>query len=444
MSARTARTLVAALAAVFLIAAEAPETRTEQYQRLRREGVAAAQAGDLAKAEDALRQALELYPDVPGSYIRLARIQAAAGKTDAALGNLAIYAGMGLTLDVSRDPALKPLADNPEFEPVMARLKLNSQPGQETFVWAKLEPGGGVFEGIVGYEKGFLVSSVATRTLLKVSSQGEVSTFLAPDDETGGLFGMAIDKAGDSLWIAESRGPGIPGSTGEARTGLLKVSLSKRKIVARFLLPNDGIRRQLGDVVIGDDGTIYASDSIGAAIYRLRPGAAKLELLVQSRTMASPQGMAICPGGKGMVVADYSTGLHRIDLASGEEALVGGKAFGLAGSDGLFRVDYASEAGLTGRGNRRPVPMDLIVTQNGVSPERVLFLNLTQDCRAIEGGQVLASGQPGQQDLTLAAQASDVIGFIGSSGWAGYDGEGKATTVTPSPAMLFVVDIPLP
>lgn len=439
MSARTARATLTALAAILLIAAGAPETRLEQYQRLRREGVAAAQAGDLARAETALAEALNLYPDVPGSYIRLARVQAAAGKTDAALANLAAYAGMGLSLDVSRDPALKTLADQPEFAPVMARLKRNAQPGQETIVRARLEPGGGVFEGIVRHEKGFLVSSVASRTLLKVSGQGDVETFLAPDDETGGLFGMAIDRSADTLWVAESRGAGIPASEGEARTGLLKVSLSKREMIARVLLPQDGVKRQLGDVVIDRDGTVYASDSVGAGIYRLKPGATALELFVQSRDMASPQGMAICPDAGAMVVADYSTGLHRIDLNTGEETLVGGPAMGLAGTDGMLRVDYAFEGGATGRGERRPMPMDLVVTQNGVSPERLLYLHLSQDCRTVEGGSVLTQGQ---RDVTLAAQASGVIAFIGSSGWAGYDGDGKPTTETPAPAMLFVVDIP--
>ena len=439
MSARTARTALTALAAIFLIAAEAPETRLEEYQRLRREGAAAAQAGDLAKAETALAEALKLYPDVPGSYIRLARVQAAAGRTEAATANLATYAAMGLWLDLSRDPALQALADQPEFAPVMARLKLNSQPGQETFAWARLEPGGGVFEGIVGYEKGFLVSSVASRTLLKVSGQGEVESFLAPDDETGGLFGMAVDRSADTLWVAESRGAGIPGSAGEARTGLLKVSLSKRKVVKRFLLPQDGVKRQLGDVMIDRDGTVYASDSVGAGIYRLKPGAPKLELFVQSRNMASPQGMAICPDAGAMVVADYSTGLHRIDLRTGEETLVGGLMMGLAGTDGLLRVDYTFEGGVTGRGERKPMPMDLVVTQNGVSPERVLYLHLSGDCRTVEGASVLTQGQ---RDITLAAQASGVIGFIGSSGWAAYDGDGKPTTETPAPAMLFVVDIP--
>lgn len=445
MSARTGRAFGAALAALLTIAAAPaePESRLEQYQRLRREAGAAVQAGDLAKAEQALEAALALYPSVPGSLIRLARVEAAAGKPQEAVAHVAAYADMGLTMDISRDPALQALADRPDFAPIIARLKANAAPLRETFMAAELTPAGGVFEGIVGYDKGFLVSSVAARTVLKMSSQGEVTTFLAPDDDTGGLFGMAIDKASGTLWIAESRGPGIPGSSGEARTGLLKVSLAKRKVVARYLLPDDGVRRQLGDVVIGEDGTVYASDSIGAGLYRLTPGAVKLELFVQSRDMASPQGMAMCRDARAMVVADYSTGLHRIDLDTGEETLVGGVTMGLAGTDGLLRVDYSFESGLIARSNP-PVPMDLVATQNGVSPERVLYLHLSPDCRTLLGGSVLTQAQPGQQDMTLAAQLSDAIGFIGSSGWANYGEDGNPTTATPSPGKLFVVSIPLP
>lgn len=442
MSARTARAILTALVAVALMAADAPETRLEHYQRLRREGVAAAQAGDLPRAEAALAAALRLYPDVPGSYIRLARVQVAAGKTNAALASVKAYAGMGLTLDVASDPVLRLLLDIPEFAPVAALLKSNAEPGRETSQLARLEPAGAVFEGVVRYEDSFLVSSVAARTLFRVSDQGAIETFLAPDDETGGLFGMAIDRPHDSLWIAEAREAGLPGSTGPARTGLLRISLSRRAVVARYSLPDDRVRRRLGDVVLAEDGTVYASDSVGAAIFRLKPGATTPELVIQSRAMASPQGLAICADGKSLVVADYSTGLHRVDLVTGEEALVSGPSLGLAGSDGVLRIDHSHEPGATGRASRHPAPMDLVVTQNGVTPERLLHLRLTRDCRAVLDASVLTQGRPGHRDLTLATQSADRIVFIGSSGWADYGDEGRLATPSPGPGALLLVPTP--
>ena len=441
MSARTAKGFGAALAALVLIAATPaePESRLQQYFRLRGEAGEAAKAGDLATAEARLEAALALYPTSPGSLIRLARVEAAAGKPAEAVAHLATYAELDLTFGVAGDPALKALADRPDFAPVAVRLAKNAQAVGAVEPIAVLEPAGAIFEGIVRHGDGWLVSSVAGRTILTVSPDGAAKPFLTPDAETGGLFGMAVDARKGVLWVAEARGPGIPGSTGAARTGLIQVSLKDGRVLARYLVPADGDRKhQLGDVALGEDGAVYASDSVGATIYRLAPGSLKLEPFVTSREMASPQGMAVCPGADALVVADYSTGLHRIDLRTGSETSLGGKwTVALAGTDGLFITPYSFAVR-----NAWPHPVAVIATQNGVSPQRVMFLRLSPDCRELEDAFVLAANHAALDDPTLGAPAPGGIVVIGSSGWAGYDGDGKPVAGAPTTAKL--LSIPLP
>lgn len=427
----------AVLAALLLIAAAAPESRLEQYFRLRAEGAKAAQTGDLPGAEAKLEAAQALYPAAPGPFILLARVELAAGKPQEAITHLAAYAGLGLTWNVAGDPALKALADRPDFAPVAARLKANAEPIGAPQDIATLGVGGEVYEGLDRVDGGWVMSSVAGRSLVRRDEDGSVTTLLSPDAETGGLFGMAYDARQKVLWVAESRGPGIPGSSGETRTGLLKVSVPTGKISARYLVPEDGKKHQLGDVTIGEDGTVYASDGVGAVIYRLKPGSAKLEPFVTSREMASPQGMAICPGGVAMVVADYSSGLHRIDLKTGVATAVGGMKAALAGTDGLFRIPHDFNMR-----NASPLPVALVATQNGVAPARVVFLRLSPDCDELEGLNVLASGQPGMDDLTLGAFGEGAIVFIAASGWAGYDGDGKPTADAPGQARLLLLPPP--
>jgi glucose/arabinose dehydrogenase len=203
------------------------------------------------------------------------------------------------------------------------------------------------------------------------------------------------------------------------------------------LVPQDGKKHQLGDVTLAEDGTVYASDSVGAVIYRLKPRAAQLEPFVVTREMASPQGMAICPGGDAMVVADYSSGLHRVDLKTGALTPVGGLRAALAGTDGLFRMPHDFNMR-----NASPLPVALVATQNGVSPARVVFLRLSPDCDELQDLSVLASGDPWMDDLSLGAYGEGIIVFIAASGWAGYDGEGKPVAGAAPPAKLMMLPPP--
>lgn len=450
MSARTARTALTALAAVFLIAAEAPETRTEQYFRLRGEAGKAVQAGDLATAEARLEAALALYPSIPGSLIRLARVEVAAGKPQEAVEHLAAYAALGLTLDPARDPALKTLIDHADFAPVAARLVENRKPIGSVEVVATLNNPRFIGEGVAvtSNDSGarWLVGGVAGRVILDVSDPDRISTFLPASEEAGSLFGMTFDSGPDLLWVAEAWGDGLPGGSGPRRTGLLKLSSIDGKVLGRFPLPDDGKPHQLGDVVVGDipiggnAAPVYASDALGGGIYQLAPGAGALSPLVRSGEFASPQGMAMCRTDSALVVADYPTGLHRIDLESGEVvALEGGDRFALAGIDGLVWNSNV-EAGRIESGPM--LPLDLIATQNGVVPQRVLAIQLSPDCRSIIGVAVLAANLPEMEDLSLGAIEEEALFFVGRSQWAGWDAEGKPLPDDPGPVRLLRLRFP--
>lgn len=442
MSARTGRTLflkvgMTALAAVMLIAADAPRERIERYQRDRREAIEAAVARDLAKVEAMHADALSLFPDVPGSYIRLARAQAAQGKLDEALANLGRYARMGLTLDVAGDPALKALVDLPAYKRDVAPLLAeNAMPfGDLSPVATLMGDPDFIGEGLAHDGKGWLLSTVTGRTIVRLDG-GRSTSFLQADAETGAIFGMAVDAPRGLLWATEAWGKDVPGGSGAPRTGLLKVSLAEGRILARVPLPEDGQRRQLGDVVVAKDGTVYASEAIGGGVWRLKPGDAALERLAEG-AMISAQGMAICPGGKALLVADYSTGLHRIDLATGEIAPLGGKRAGLAGTDGLVAapgVDF---------GLRRvsPLPLAVIVTQNGVSPQRVMLLRISPDCREVEDSVLVAANLPLMDDLSLAAMHDGAVVFVGHARWAERDQAG-APARPPEPIRVLRAVLP--
>ncbi|WGM40295.1 tetratricopeptide repeat protein [Caulobacter sp. NIBR1757] len=406
------------LAAVLCLAASAPESRLEQFFRLRKEAGAAAQANDIARAETLLEQALALYPTSPGALIRLARVEIAADKPAEAVAHLDAYARLGLTWDIAGDKALSTLAARPDFTPVAARLAANAASVGTLTVAADMPRTGPIFEGLVWRDDHWLVSSVSEKTIYRIDRNGAATVFLKGDAETGGVFGMALD--GKVLWAAEAAGPDIPGSGGAARTALLRIDAATGALLARYPVEGAPGPVQLGDVVVAPDGTVYASASVGAAIYRLKPGAQALEVALASNEMGSPQGMVVCPGDA-LLIADYSTGLHRLDLKTGRLEPVGGMRVAMAGTDGLFFAGHRYAM----RG-ARPHPMAVVATQNGVSPARVIRLRISADCRQIESMAVVAANHPALDDLTLGAAMPAGVAVIGRGGWAGYGGDGKA------------------
>ena len=259
-----------------------------------------------------------------------------------------------------------------------------------------------------------LVSGVVGRTIVRVD-RGRARAWLRAGHlaPVGALFGMAADPRRNRLWVAEAFGNGLPGQSGPSRTGLLEVELSSGRVLARHPAAKDGHKRTIGDVALAADGRVYASDSSSGGVYRLDPLSGALALQAQTQ-LRSPQGMVPTAGGLALIIADYATGLHRLDLATGRTEPLGGEGARLRGLAGLAR---------SGR--------TLIATQNGGSPNRVLRLRLSSDERAVEAVEILAQGPPGIDDLSLGAVIGRRFVFVGHSQWSAVGPDGS---VSPAPA----------
>ena len=172
------------------------------------------------------------------------------------------------------------------------------------------------------------------------------------------------------------------------------------------------MKAAIGDVAVAADGTLYASDSANAAIWRLRPGGPALERVFDDPRFVSPQGLAISADQRVLLVADYAMGLLAIEIETGEMRTVSApSAVTLLGIDGLS---------LAGDGT-------LIATQNGISPERVIALTLDPDFTLIQRMRVLAANSPLHDGVTLAAAAGPFVYYIANAPWARFDAAGKDT-----------------
>lgn len=403
------------------LAQAAAETDVAAFYRLRAEGVAAANADDLTTASARLAEADERISNHPSLMLMRLRLAVAAGRHAEAMAMAQRYAATGLSMNLGGDPALGELRGQPGFEALAATVEENREPvGADRLAPLAAIPGGGLVESVVWDEQRgrWLASMVRDRTIVALDEAGATSPFLQPDGEIGGVLGLAMDPAAGVLWAASAPLPpaaqGRPGDAPPVASALLKIDAASGRVLARHPAPAG---RMLGDVTLGPDGTVYVA---GEDLFRLRPGRDGLEVLLPAGQMRSPQGMAVTPDGAALIVADYSSGLWRVDRASGAAIrLPAPSSASLIGLDGLItdgRVLYS--------------------LQNGTAPQRVLKLVPDAAWSRIEAVEVLAANLPQIDEPTTGLVHDGELVFVSRSQWSDFDGEGALRTPAPKPALI--------
>lgn len=403
------------------LAQEAAETDVVAFQRLRAEGLAAANADDLATAAGRLAEADRRIPNHPGLMLMRARVAAAAGQPAEALALAQRYADTGLSMNLGGDPALAALSDQPGFAALEATVEANRAPvGADRLAPLAAVTGGGLVESVARDEaRGrWLVALVRGRTIVALDDAGAVSPWLGDDPTLGGVLGLAMDARAGVLWAAASPVPpavnGLAADAPKPAAALLKIDLASGRVLARYPGPGD---QMLGDVTLGPDGTVYVA---GGDLFQLKPGGEALEVLLPAGQMRSPQGMAVTPDGAALIVADYSSGVWRVDRASGA----------------AVRLEAPANASLIGVDGVITDGRFLYALQNGTAPQRVLKLTPNPGWSRIEAVEVLAANLPQIVEPTTGLVHDGELVFVSHSQWSDFDGEGALRTPTPEPALI--------
>lgn len=381
-----------------------------QGQEIAARAAAAEKDGKFAEAADLLREALKHRPNHPGLTYRLAAASAKASRADDAIKALADYAAMGLILNLD-NPNFAAVANDPRLAAIRAQVAENAKPKGSAAVAATIAEPQLIGEGLAFDEATgrFFVGSVHKRKIIAVAN-GAASDFVS--SARYGLFGVFGLRISDgSLWAASSALPQVDGlAAGEKGAGLFEFDLATAALKRKALVATDGKEHVIGDLVIAPSGDVYASDSVAPVIYRLRPGQSTLEEAARSDTFHSLQGLALSADSKKLAVADYSSGIHIVDLASGKPALLATPAHTtLLGLDAVLRH---------GR--------DLIAVQNGINPQRIVRLRMNPTWSMIEGLDVIAANLPDMDEPTLAVIAGGDLLVIGNGQWSAFDDDGKA------------------
>jgi len=400
-------------------------------QALAQKAIDAEKAGDAASAADFYRKALQHRPNHPGLTIRLAAASLAAGRPDDAVGALEDYAAMGLIAAIDGEN-WQSLATHPRWKALSARFAENAVPVGNVAVAATVAEPQLIAEGIAfdASDGRIYIGSVHKRKIIRLGADGAPAGTFVPQGRDGllGVFGLALHAPSKTLWAASSALPHVAGldAADKGRAGVFAYDLAGR-LTKRVMLPVDGKEHVLGDLTVSAQGNVYATDSVGPNIYRLPSGGDMLETLISSDTFHSLQGVALSLDESKLAVADYSSGIHVIDIAKKTSVLLA-----MPPHATLHGVDA-----LVGFGR------DLLGVQNGIAPQRVIRIRLDPAWTVIEGVDVLAANLAEMDEPTLATRAGDDLLVIGNGQWSRFKDDG--TPDGPAPfAPTRIVRLKLP
>jgi sugar lactone lactonase YvrE len=360
------------------------------------------------------REAERLRPAHGGAVYALAAAHALAGHDAEALAALRRFAALGYVADVAADSDFVSLRGRPAFAEIRRAIDRNAAPlapGRPAFTLPDRDL---LTEGIA-YDPGarsFFIGSVRHRKIFRINEQGRASEFIAPGrDGLWAPLGMRVDSVRKVLWVASAAVPQMSGyqPADSLRSGLFRFDLSTGALTGRFEVPADRRPHVLGDLTISRAGDVYASDSRGPVIYRVRAGVDTLERFTESPLLLSAQGLALDPDERTLYVADYARGVLRVDLASRRVRLVPTDTSVLTlGIDGLYVAGRA-----------------LIAIQNGVSPARVARLTLDPAGDRILRGDVLERARPDYAEPTLGVIVGDELFYVANSQWERFRDDGE-------------------
>jgi sugar lactone lactonase YvrE len=377
------------------------------------EAVRAYEAHDIPTFLRHAREAERLRPTHGGVLSALASAYALAGDTTGAFTTLRRYAALGYTADLKADADLASLRGHPTFDSLGRTLAANAAPLVRSHPAFTLAERDLLTEGIA-YDpstRTFLVGSVHRGKILRVDTGGRTTTF-APAGLPGfwAPLGMRVDPARRTLWVAATALPQTVGfdSADTGRSGVFRFDLATGALTGRYPIPVDGQPHALGDVTIARNGDVYATDSRAPAVYRVRAGADSIERFVTSPLFLSAQGLALDAEERTLYVADYSRGMLRVDLASGEVRELEAADDVLAlGIDGLYLVEGS-----------------LIGIQNGVEPHRVVRLRLDPTGNRIQRLELLERARPDYAEPTLGVVVGRDLYYVAASQWEKFRDDG--------------------
>ncbi len=363
---------------------------------------------DLATSKEKFIEALKYRPDHPGLIYNLAVISATMGDQKAALDYVKHYADLGLYSPGFENQEMFGFIANNSF--INNKLKNNLKVFglSQKLVSSRHELG--LVEGVTTLPNSddLIVSAYHDRKVYRLHKTGDVSP-LFEDDRLLGPMALKWGHNRRSLYVTSSALPQIKGydDSLKGKSLIFKLDSQDGYKVADLIDLNDKFDGDLvfGDMIVLENGDILASNSAGNQLFRIKPDHSFD--IIEIDNSLSLQGLSVSRNQQYVYVADYSTGIHWLNLADNSNGI-------------MMEPDNASLLTIDGV---YAYQNSLIVVQNGVQPNRVLQLTLDTNPKIIKDVKVLAANHPDYEEPTLGHVVGDSFIYVANSQWPKFTGD---------------------
>jgi hypothetical protein len=412
------RSCIALFASTLLCAgiADSADSWVKRYPETRQQTNAACQQKRLQECLDGLNEILKLVDGRPDIRCLQATVQAQLGKQQAALESLSVCARSQLDFPaLLSSPTLQSLRSSTGYSEIERIYHLAMQPAVEYEVHQSLSDPELLTEDMIydPADGSFLVSSVRERKIVRVVRDGKVADVITSTQiPMWGVFALALDPHRHVLWVTTTAVPQSPpfDKTEDGRSAVLRIDLRAHTLLGRYELSDDR-PHAFGDMTLARDGGVFVADGLGGGVYLVHPDRREaFEVIVSPGFMRSPQTPALSSDGSTLLVPDYSRGIVKVNLKSGEPVWLSHQPeLALFGIDGFYWQGHT-----------------LIAIQNGTKPERVLVMTLDKGCSTISAWRVAVARASGLGEPTHGVVRGKYFYFLANSGWDRVDDTGQA------------------
>ncbi|MDT8450117.1 MAG: hypothetical protein RQ847_08060 [Wenzhouxiangellaceae bacterium] len=251
------------------------------------------------------------------------------------------------------------------------------------------------------------------KILVRGAGDDAFEVFADPESVDGlrSVFDLLVDEQRGHLWVATGGTSQFVDARRSSfgRTSLIKLDLETGEKLGEYRVLPDGRSHLLGAMTQADDGTIYATDTAAPFVYRLRPGDERPQPIIGNPVFTGLRGIALSPDESRLYLADYDLGVFFFELETGEGYALGiPETLNLGGIDGLYQWKDS-----------------LVAIQNGVTPQRVLRLDLDESGTRVAQVAILARALEAFDNPTYGTVAGDDLLFFANSHWHRVDRSGR-------------------
>jgi sugar lactone lactonase YvrE len=174
------------------------------------------------------------------------------------------------------------------------------------------------------------VSSLASGGVYRIKPGTDTAEqWIAPGTYgTRSTFGVRVDDAKGELWVCSNdvSALGVPGPGSAQGSNLVAFDLASG--AGKVSVPLPGTGNICNDTTMGPDGAVYATNSSKPQILRLKPGASRLEVFIESPAFDQPKDApgldGIAFGGDGNLYVNTFApgGFFRVDVKDGSAGKV--------------------------------------------------------------------------------------------------------------------------